>query len=81
MQRFDRHMSGYPCPMLSVCTEPGCTTLVFGIGPCLVHERRAAREFVRGRPYLRKAAESRARLASAARRTWNDPPLIVIAKH
>lgn len=66
--------------MLSLCSEPGCTTIVFGVGPCLVHERRAAREFIRGRPYARKVADARARLTRTASRTPHDLPLLVIAK-
>ena len=27
-------------PMLHVCTTEGCTTIVFGRGPCVEHDRR-----------------------------------------
>jgi hypothetical protein len=37
--------------MLTICSEPGCSTLVMG-GRCLEHERRPIREFVRGRPLI-----------------------------
>jgi hypothetical protein len=37
--------------MLTICSEPGCSTLVMG-GRCLEHETVPAREFVRGRPLL-----------------------------
>ena len=26
--------------MLSICTAPGCTTIIFGRGTCVAHERR-----------------------------------------
>jgi hypothetical protein len=45
--------------MLSVCSEPGCTTLVFGDGVCLAHETRRVRKFVRGRPYWHPIAANR----------------------
>ena len=37
--------------MLTICSEPGCSTLVMG-GRCLEHERRPTRVFVRGRPLI-----------------------------
>ena len=37
--------------MLTICSEPGCSTIVMG-GRCLEHERRPIREFVRGRPLI-----------------------------
>jgi hypothetical protein len=46
--------------MLSTCTEPGCNTLVFGVGACLEHEARLTREFVRGRPFVPAVRELRA---------------------
>ena len=36
--------------MLTMCSEPGCATLVMG-GRCLEHERRPNRSFIRGRPF------------------------------
>jgi hypothetical protein len=41
--------------MLTICSEPGCSTLVMG-GRCLEHERRPVREFVRGRPLVTATA-------------------------
>jgi hypothetical protein len=66
--------------MLSVCTEPGCNTYVLGVGPCLAHERRAEREFVRGRPYVRRAAEFSSLLAAGALLPSRDPALIAVVK-
>ena len=40
--------------MLTICSEPGCSTLVMG-GRCVEHERRPTRVFVRGRPLLTTA--------------------------
>jgi hypothetical protein len=40
--------------MLTICSEPGCSTLVMG-GRCLEHERLPVREFVRGRPLISAA--------------------------
>jgi hypothetical protein len=37
--------------MLTICSEPGCSTLVMG-GRCLEHETGPIREFVRGRPLI-----------------------------
>jgi hypothetical protein len=45
--------------MLSVCSRPGCSTLVFGDGVCLAHETRSLRKFVRGRPYWHPIAADR----------------------
>jgi hypothetical protein len=45
--------------MLSVCSHPGCTTLVFGDGVCLAHETGHVRKFVRGRPYRHPIAANR----------------------
>jgi hypothetical protein len=28
--------------MLKLCTAPGCQTIVFGVGTCVDHDRRAA---------------------------------------
>ena len=36
--------------MLTICTEPGCTTLVMG-GRCVEHESPQTHVFVRGRPF------------------------------
>jgi hypothetical protein len=63
--------------MLSTCTEPSCKTIVFGSGPCLEHEQRPTRTFVRGRPFIRPwieggvdavqlAADARTRLSDGA---------------
>jgi hypothetical protein len=52
--------------MLSTCTEPGCKTLVFGSGACLVHEPRQSREFVRGRPFARPPMANGTSLAPGA---------------
>jgi hypothetical protein len=40
--------------MLTICTEPGCTTLVMG-GRCVEHEPSQTRLFVRGRPFKQLA--------------------------
>jgi hypothetical protein len=45
--------------MLSVCSRPGCTTLVYGDGVCLAHETPSVRKFVRGRPYWHPIAGDR----------------------
>jgi hypothetical protein len=66
--------------MLSICTEPGCTTYVLGVGPCVAHERHAARQFVRGRPYLRRAAETHLQLAARALRPSHGSQLIAAVK-
>lgn len=36
--RTSRFVSGVS--MLSICTAPGCTTIVFGRGTCVEHDRR-----------------------------------------
>jgi hypothetical protein len=54
--------------MLSTCTEPGCRTLVYGIGFCLAHERPSRQVFVRGRPFQRAGADESDRSPSAGRR-------------
>jgi hypothetical protein len=41
--------------MLSVCPEPGCTTLTMG-GTCVAHDPPVTVTFTRGRPYVGKAA-------------------------
>jgi hypothetical protein len=41
--------------MLSVCPEPGCTTVTMG-GTCVEHDPPATVAFVRGRPYVAEAA-------------------------
>jgi hypothetical protein len=38
--------------MLSSCTEPGCTTFVYGVGACLAHQSRQTRVYIRGRPFV-----------------------------
>jgi hypothetical protein len=40
--------------MLTICSEPGCSTLVMG-GRCLEHETSPTRVFVRGRPLIAAA--------------------------
>jgi hypothetical protein len=40
--------------MLSVCSEPGCTTLTMG-GTCVEHDPPVTVTFVRGRPYVAEA--------------------------
>ena len=38
-------------PMLSVCPEPGCSTLTMG-GTCVAHDPPVQVTFPRGRPHL-----------------------------
>jgi hypothetical protein len=59
--------------MLAVCSEPGCTTLVFGDGVCLQHEHRRTRAFVRGRPFSPVSA-ARSRLPVFANVARNGAP-------
>jgi hypothetical protein len=40
--------------MLSVCPEPGCTTLTMG-GTCVAHDPPVTATFTRGRPYVAEA--------------------------
>ena len=42
--------------MLSICSEPGCTTMVIGGGPCVSHEPHVNRVFLRGRPFVQTSA-------------------------
>jgi len=53
--------------MLTICTEPGCTTLVMG-GRCVEHEPSQSHVFVRGRPFVRamSSRESGVRLRREA---------------
>ena len=39
--------------MLSVCPEPGCTTLTMG-GTCVQHDPPVTIAFTRGRPFVRE---------------------------
>ena len=56
--------------MLSICSEPGCKTLVMGDGLCVAHECRQAQVFVRGRPYAGSVGSSV--VVSASRRVQSD---------
>ena len=47
--------------MLSVCTEPGCTTLTMG-GTCVEHDPPVTVTFARGRPYVTTAAADAVRV-------------------
>ena len=42
-------------PMLSTCTEPGCTTLTMG-GTCVEHDLPVTVTFERGRPFVVEAS-------------------------
>jgi hypothetical protein len=42
--------------MLSSCTEPGCATLVLGVGTCLAHQTTSTQQFARGRPFIHPSA-------------------------
>ena len=50
--------------MLSVCPEPGCTTLTMG-GTCVEHDPPVTVTFTRGRPYVAKAAVDAVRVPVA----------------
>lgn len=50
--------------MLSVCPEPGCTTLTMG-GTCVAHDPPMTVTFARGRPYVTKATADAARVPVA----------------
>lgn len=52
-------------PIVTQCAALGCETLTMG-PMCIEHEQQLAREFVRGRPFVRQAIETR-RAATA----WN----------
>lgn len=68
-------MSGYREAMLARCTEPGCTTLVFGVGACLAHQTASTQEFARGRPFVATGmAAEPATAAAAASRAMPEPP-------
>ena len=41
--------------MLSVCPEPGCTTLTMG-GTCVAHDPPVKATFTRGRPFVAETA-------------------------
>jgi hypothetical protein len=56
--------------MLSICSEPSCTTLVMGDGLCVAHESRQTRVFVRGRPYAGSVGSSA--VVSVSRRVQSD---------
>jgi len=47
--------------MLSVCTEPGCSTLTMG-GTCVEHDPPVTVTFARGRPYVTTAAADAVRV-------------------
>jgi hypothetical protein len=50
--------------MLSVCPEPGCTTLTMG-GTCVAHDPPVTVAFVRGRPYVGELADDLVRISVA----------------
>ena len=50
--------------MLSVCPEPGCTTLTMG-GTCVEHDPRVTVTFTRGRPYVAEVAAETVRVSVA----------------
>jgi hypothetical protein len=47
--------------MLSVCTEPGCSTLTMG-GTCVEHDPPVTVTFARGRPYVTTAVADAVRV-------------------
>ena len=47
--------------MLSVCTEPGCSTLTMG-GTCVEHDPPVTVMFARGRPYVTTAVADAVRV-------------------
>ena len=47
--------------MLSVCPEPGCTTLTMG-GTCVEHDPPVTTVFPRGRPYVPLATQAELRV-------------------
>ena len=63
--------------MLATCTEPGCTTLVLGVGVCIAHQTAATHEFVRGRPFDRAnmPVGAVALVSAASGATPASPPL------
>ena len=50
--------------MLSVCPEPGCTTLTMG-GTCVAHDPPMTVTFERGRPFVTNAAADAERVPVA----------------
>ena len=50
--------------MLSVCPEPGCTTLTMG-GTCVAHDAPVTVTFTRGRPYVGEASTDAVRVPVA----------------
>ena len=50
--------------MLSVCPEPGCTTLTMG-GTCVEHDPPVTVTFTRGRPYVAEPAGEAVRVPVA----------------
>lgn len=50
--------------MLSVCPEPGCTTLTMG-GTCVAHDPPVTVTFTRGRPYVAEASSDAVRVPIA----------------
>jgi hypothetical protein len=52
--------------MLTICSEPGCKTIVMG-GRCLEHDRRQVKTFVRGRPFITVGLDEPAEMGSVAR--------------
>ena len=51
-------------PMLSVCPEPGCTTVTMG-GTCVEHDPPVTVTFTRGRPYVANATTDAVRVPVA----------------
>ena len=47
--------------MLSVCPEPGCSTLTMG-GTCVEHDPPVTVTFTRGRPYVANATTDAVRV-------------------
>jgi hypothetical protein len=71
--------------MLTICTEPGCTTFVMG-GRCVEHESPQTHVFVRGRPFesaasAREASARQPRLAllELAGDPLRGAPLLAVA--
>jgi hypothetical protein len=57
--------------MLTICSEPGCKTIVMG-GRCLEHERRQVKTYVRGRPYIRTGFDDEpSRTVSVSTDMWS----------
>ena len=62
--------------MLATCTQPGCATLVLGVGVCIAHQTAATQEFVRGRPFVRASVPVGAvtLVSTASGATHTSPP-------